>query len=131
MSIAEVKALLAENHLEIVKVYHLCVLPASEEHMFLPQPLLRCMEGFLSRIPVLRSFGEDLVFVCKHAHSGQAAIPTRQVAACVDEQLTDDSRWMARGEAAGYGRSIRTIRRDRLDQAWTRRRSGTASTEPA
>ena len=70
MSIAEVKALLAENHLEIVKVFHLCVFPASERHMLLPQPFLRYIEGFLARIPVLCNLGENLVFVCRRAHTG-------------------------------------------------------------
>jgi len=65
MSIAEAKALVAENGLEILKTYHLCVFPASEKHMLLPRFFLRHIEGMLNRIPVLCNFGENLVFVCK------------------------------------------------------------------
>ena len=64
MSIADVKALLAENGLELVKVYHLCVFPASEKHMVLPKFLLRKIEAFLSKLHSLQNFGENLIFVC-------------------------------------------------------------------
>ena len=67
MSTAEVKALLAENDLEIVRIYHLCVFPASEKCMLLPPLILRYIEGILARIPVLCNFGGNLVFVCKRA----------------------------------------------------------------
>ena len=65
MSIVEAKALLAENDLEIVKIYHLCVFPASDKHMLFPLFLLRYIEGILARISVLCNFGENLVFVCQ------------------------------------------------------------------
>jgi len=67
MSIAEVKALLEETGLEIVKIYHLCVFPASDERMLLPLFLLPYIERILNRIPVLHNLGENLVFVCKCA----------------------------------------------------------------
>ena len=66
MSIAEVQALLAENDLEIEKIYHLCVFPASEKHMIIPLFLLRNLERILNRIPVLCNFGENLVYVCRN-----------------------------------------------------------------
>jgi SAM-dependent methyltransferase len=67
MSIAEVKSLLENNGLEIVKMYHLCTFPASDRYMLLPVSVLKFIEKFLSNIPVLRKFGENLVFVCRHA----------------------------------------------------------------
>ena len=67
MSIAEVKALLAENGLEIMKTYHLCVFPASEKHMLLPRFLLKAIENILAAIPVFGSVGENLVFVCQRS----------------------------------------------------------------
>jgi len=67
MSIYEVKSLLAKIGLEIVKIYHLCVFPASDKHMLLPQLFLRYIEDILARIPALCNFGENLVFVCKRA----------------------------------------------------------------
>ena len=67
MSIAEVKALVAANDLEIVRIYHLCVFPASEKYILLPPFFLRYIESILARIPVLRNFGGNLVFVCRRA----------------------------------------------------------------
>ncbi len=65
MSIAEVKALLTENQLEIVKIYPLCVFPASEKHRLLPLFLLCPVEVFLSKCRPFRNFGGNLIFVCR------------------------------------------------------------------
>ncbi len=68
MSIAEVEALLVETGLEIVRIYHLCVLPASDKHKLLPLFFLRHIEGILAHIQALCNFGENLVYVCKRAN---------------------------------------------------------------
>ena len=67
MSLAEAKKLLAESGLEIVRIYHLCVFPASDTRTLLPICFLRYTEGILNRIPALCNLGENLVFVCKRA----------------------------------------------------------------
>jgi predicted TPR repeat methyltransferase len=68
MSITDVKELLAKNNMEIVRTYHLCVFPASENHMLLPRSILRHIEGALARCPVFRNLAENVLFVCQHAN---------------------------------------------------------------
>jgi predicted TPR repeat methyltransferase len=65
MNLAEVKSLLAKNGLEIVKIYHLCVFPASESHMLLPAFLLRPIDALLSKCIIFQNYGENLIFVCR------------------------------------------------------------------
>lgn len=65
MSIAEVQALVTENNLEIVKIYHIGVIPMTGNHMILPAVILQPIEWFLSRIPLLRNFAQDHVVICK------------------------------------------------------------------
>jgi predicted TPR repeat methyltransferase len=67
MSLSDVKELLAKNDMEIVRTYHLCVFPASENHMFLPRSLLSYIERALSRCQLFRNLGENILFVCRHA----------------------------------------------------------------
>jgi SAM-dependent methyltransferase len=69
MSVREVQDLLVSANMEIVQTYHLCVLPLSEEHMLLPRFLLRPAEGLLARCAILRSLGENLIFVCRRVRS--------------------------------------------------------------
>lgn len=68
MSIAEVKSLLVESSLEIVKVYHICVFPVFGKHTLVPLCLLRPIEVFLSRRRLLKNLGENLIFVCRKAN---------------------------------------------------------------
>ena len=70
MSIDEVKALIAETGLKIVKKYHMCVFPACERHKLLPLSLLRPVEAFLSKQRVFQNLGENLIFVCRRANNG-------------------------------------------------------------
>jgi len=67
MAMEEVQDLVLKHGMEIVRVYHLCVLPASERRMLLPCLILRPMERVLSHCRLLRNLGENLIFVCKHA----------------------------------------------------------------
>jgi len=67
MSNAEVKSLLAKNGMEIVKIYHLCVFPASEKHMLLPVFLLYPIDALLSKWKLLQNYGENLIFVCRRS----------------------------------------------------------------
>lgn len=73
-SLADVEALVNKAGLEVTDVYHMCVLPASEEHLPLPVYLLRPLETLLGRFGLLRSFSENLVFVCRKVGArGEAA----------------------------------------------------------
>lgn len=65
MSMIEAKTLAREAGLEIIKVYHLCVLPASEERSLLPARLLMPLEKAMSRIGIFRSLAQEHVFVCR------------------------------------------------------------------
>jgi predicted TPR repeat methyltransferase len=67
MSMAEVKALLAENHLRVVKIYPLCVFPSSDKRSWLPLFLLRPIEALLSKCRPFRNLGENLIFVCRRS----------------------------------------------------------------
>lgn len=53
------------NHgMQIKHIYHTGVMPSSEKKLILPKPILLPVERVLSKIPTLRHFGENLVFVC-------------------------------------------------------------------
>ena len=53
--------------LEISRVYHLGVFPATEGHMLLPEGILRPLERTMSRCRPLRHFAQNLIYVCRHA----------------------------------------------------------------
>lgn len=67
MSLAEVKDLLAENNLEVVKMYSLGIFPAAERRLLLPIFLLRPLEALLSKLSPLGRLGENLIFVCQRS----------------------------------------------------------------
>lgn len=67
MSIEETKRLTDEAGFDIVKIYHLCVLPVSDRFMLLREPLLKYIEKSLARVSILSNLGENLIFVCKRA----------------------------------------------------------------
>ena len=53
--------------LEISRVYHLGVFPATEQHMLLPEGILRPLEMAMSRCGPVRHFARNLIYVCHHA----------------------------------------------------------------
>ena len=65
MSISEVQDLLAANELEIENTYHMCVLPLSENRTLLPCFLLSPIERLLARCSMLRTLGENQIYVCR------------------------------------------------------------------
>lgn len=67
MSITDVECLVAENGLEIVRIYSCSIFPASERHMLLPRVILRPIERLFVRLSFLQGFGENQVFVCRHS----------------------------------------------------------------
>lgn len=69
MSVGEVKSLLAKTGLEMVKIYPLCVFPASDKYMLLPVFLLRPIEALLIKWRPLQKFGENLIFVCRRSEA--------------------------------------------------------------
>jgi SAM-dependent methyltransferase len=60
----EVRELVARNELEILKIFPLCILPASEKRKLLPFFLLRPFEVFFSKFRVFKNLGENVIFVC-------------------------------------------------------------------
>lgn len=71
MSLAEVEELLSETGLEVSKIYHLSVFPASEKRRLLPISLLRQIEALLSKCSFCQDFGENLIFVCRRSEMRQ------------------------------------------------------------
>jgi SAM-dependent methyltransferase len=65
MGSVEVNALIKENDLEIIKIYHLCVMPASERHTFMPRFLLQPLEKLMTHIPIFYKLAENHIYVCK------------------------------------------------------------------
>jgi SAM-dependent methyltransferase len=65
MSIREVKSLMAEFDMDIIDIYHLCAVPATDKYLLLPVFLLRPLEVFLSRLSIFRDLSEYLIFVCR------------------------------------------------------------------
>lgn len=65
MSMGEVKELLAKHNLELLWRFPLSIFPASEERKLLPISILTPLESFLSRLPIMGNFGENIVFVCR------------------------------------------------------------------
>jgi len=65
MSTIEVNDLLKDNNLEVVKTYHLCVLPFSERRLFVPRILLQQLEKLMSHIPMFHELAENHVYLCK------------------------------------------------------------------
>lgn len=63
---AEVDALVAGVGLQIVKVYHIGLMPATEKRLFMPRPLLRAIERGASACGGCRRLSQDLIFVCRH-----------------------------------------------------------------
>lgn len=72
MSGAEVSALVDESGLEVIRSYHLCVLPSIGRHMRLPLTIVRAIESILSRIPLLAPLAENVVFVCRRTKGAPA-----------------------------------------------------------
>jgi len=65
MSPVEVKGLLAEASLEITQIYALTVFPASENLPLLPVYVSGPIDTLLSKFPLLRNLGENLIYVCR------------------------------------------------------------------
>ena len=70
MSPDEVTTLLTDNKLKLVRVYALGIFPASENRLLLPVWALRALETALSRVSLLRNYGQNLIFVCRPDRSG-------------------------------------------------------------
>ena len=66
MSNNEVNDLVSEAGLEIIKTYHISVLPFSEGRTILPIFLISPIEKLLSRCFFLKKYGRNLIFVCQH-----------------------------------------------------------------
>ena len=64
MSGQEVNEIVAAAGLRIEKTYHIGLMPATENHLLLPRPLLRIVERAASRAPCAKGLSQDIVFVC-------------------------------------------------------------------
>jgi len=67
MNITEVQNLLSEVGLKVAKIYHIGVIPSTENHRLLPRPLLRILEAALSRCAIFHNLAQNVIFVCKCA----------------------------------------------------------------
>jgi len=65
MAPAEVKKLLAHANLEIIKKYHINVIPSTDTHMLLPKFILTFLERMLSACPIFSNLAMNHIFVCK------------------------------------------------------------------
>jgi hypothetical protein len=65
MTFHEAQSLAKEAGLKIVKVYHIGLLPITENHFILPTPLLKFIENIASACPFCRDLSQYLIFVCK------------------------------------------------------------------
>jgi hypothetical protein len=65
MSSQEVAQVLEYGGLEVVETYSLCIFPASEKHLLLPIRCLTAIEAQLSKCALLKSFGENIIYVCR------------------------------------------------------------------
>lgn len=70
MSQAEVQNLVVSNGLKIIKVYHIGVLPANESNPYLAGRVLLAVESIASRFRILRTYAQNLIYVCMHVDSG-------------------------------------------------------------
>lgn len=67
MTHADVEALVAQAGLRILEVIPLGNLPASEYHLLLPISLLEPLERWISRLPRLAAFAQNVIYVCTPA----------------------------------------------------------------
>ncbi len=65
MSLAECRRLVTRHGLEIERRQAMGFAPAGDERAFLPPALLGLLEAVLTRCPPLRTWGENVVFVCR------------------------------------------------------------------
>lgn len=66
MSPEETTRLVSRKGLAVKDVFHFGVLPATENRLLLPRPLLRRTEFFLARLRLLTYLGQNLIYVCQH-----------------------------------------------------------------
>ncbi len=61
----DTQTMLHENNLIVVDVYHIGVLPSTENHMLFPSKLFYLIEKIASKIGILSSVSQHLIYVCK------------------------------------------------------------------
>ena len=69
MAFYAAQSLAKEAGLKIVKVYHVGLLPITEDHFILPLSFLKFIESIASACPFCRDLSQDLIFVCKKSDS--------------------------------------------------------------
>ncbi len=69
MTFHEAQSLTKEAGLKIVKVYHIGLLPITENHFILPTSLLKSIESIASVCPFCRDLSQYLILVCKKSAS--------------------------------------------------------------
>jgi len=65
----EAQNLAKKAGLKVVEVYHVGLLPITENHYILPTPVLRFIESIASACPFCRDLSQYLIFVCKKSDS--------------------------------------------------------------
>jgi predicted TPR repeat methyltransferase len=64
MSTSEVMELLEKSNLKIAKIYHMGVIPSTDNRTVIPVFLLKPLERLLSKIGFFRNLAQNLIFVC-------------------------------------------------------------------
>lgn len=65
----DVTDLVRSAGLEIARIYHVGVIPATEDRLLLPVPVMRAAEGLLRRVPGLSLVANDVIYVCRRARA--------------------------------------------------------------
>jgi len=61
---SEVESLLKECGLKIVKTYHVCVVPLSENHILLPVFYFIKLNILYTKIKLFGKYAENIIYVC-------------------------------------------------------------------
>lgn len=61
----EVRKLIADSGLRIVRMYHVGLVPGTDHKMYLPYRLSASLESLATRVPALRHLANDHVYVCE------------------------------------------------------------------
>jgi len=65
MPMTQVEDLIRMGGFRICATYHTGLIPSTEKHLLLPQPIYYALEKSLSSLTILGKFAQNLIFVCK------------------------------------------------------------------
>lgn len=74
MDMAAVKSFIETAGLEIEKIYHIGIIPSTEDRLLLPRHLHYSLEKVLSSSAIVRNFAQNHIFVCKHNRAANHSV---------------------------------------------------------